>query len=326
MTVYNSGQKKYAIHTSNSNESTIEQEESATENLIQNNERIFRKSIEIIKSGSFTVGRIQEDVLKRILRLLVNHDTDRQDEGTLYILKEYFLIDLIYTAFIYTFISTQTYCVSILAVLGMLQVVVDRAREAKREGKEYGGSFMIYGESEIEQEYNETILRRKVELMSNYRLSLESIEEDDLQIVEIENQKHKEAENKNLRQMAQLKQEIKTKEQSDENAIQKLSEISSEQQIKQDRVKDQEICEKLINMSDQVSETDKLVEIRRHEIDSLEQGCMKKYENFQSAIGFREIRGKFRRDYQIVSIKISAKPKQIRGNRAISADFHATLS
>ncbi|KAA6372966.1 MAG: hypothetical protein EZS28_031507, partial [Streblomastix strix] len=41
---------------------------------------------------------------------------------------------------------SQTYCVSILAVLGMLHIVVDRAREAKREEKEYGGCFMIFGD------------------------------------------------------------------------------------------------------------------------------------------------------------------------------------
>ncbi|KAA6361315.1 MAG: hypothetical protein EZS28_043159 [Streblomastix strix] len=34
--------------------------------------------------------------------------------------------------------------VSIPAVLGMLHIVVDRARQAKREGKKYGGSFMIF--------------------------------------------------------------------------------------------------------------------------------------------------------------------------------------
>ncbi|KAA6390013.1 MAG: hypothetical protein EZS28_014460 [Streblomastix strix] len=55
-----------------------------------------------------------------------------------------------------------TYCASILAVLGLLHVILDRAREAKREGREYGGSFMIYGEKEIEQEYNEISLRRKL--------------------------------------------------------------------------------------------------------------------------------------------------------------------
>ncbi|KAA6393874.1 MAG: hypothetical protein EZS28_010596 [Streblomastix strix] len=49
----------------------------------------------------------------------------------------------------------QTYCASILAVLGMLPIILDRAREAKRQGKEYGGSFMIFGEAETEQEDKE---------------------------------------------------------------------------------------------------------------------------------------------------------------------------
>ncbi|KAA6399014.1 MAG: hypothetical protein EZS28_005458 [Streblomastix strix] len=60
---------------------------------------------------------------------------------------------------------TTTYCVSILAVLGMLHIVVDRAREAKREGREYGGSFMIFGEAEIEHEDNEVALRKKSKLI-----------------------------------------------------------------------------------------------------------------------------------------------------------------
>ncbi|KAA6364376.1 MAG: hypothetical protein EZS28_040097, partial [Streblomastix strix] len=67
----------------------------------------------------------------------------------------------------------QTYCVSILAVLGMLNVVVDKARKAKREGKEYGGSFVIFGDAETGQEENENTLRRKVELISKYKQSLE---------------------------------------------------------------------------------------------------------------------------------------------------------
>ncbi|KAA6380196.1 MAG: hypothetical protein EZS28_024276 [Streblomastix strix] len=46
----------------------------------------------------------------------------------------------------------MTYCASILAVLGKLHIIVDRARQAKREGKEYGGSFLIFGESDMELE------------------------------------------------------------------------------------------------------------------------------------------------------------------------------
>ncbi|KAA6397164.1 MAG: hypothetical protein EZS28_007303, partial [Streblomastix strix] len=61
--------------------------------------------------------------------------------------------------------AVKNECVSILAVLGMLHIVVDRARQAKRDGKEYGGSFMIFGETELEQEDNEVTLRRKVELI-----------------------------------------------------------------------------------------------------------------------------------------------------------------
>ncbi|KAA6379078.1 MAG: hypothetical protein EZS28_025396 [Streblomastix strix] len=75
----------------------------------------------------------------------------------------------------------------------MLHVVVDKAREAKREGKEYGGSFMIFGEAETEQENNEIALRRKVELMSQYKYSFEEVEKEDIQRIEIENYKHKEA-------------------------------------------------------------------------------------------------------------------------------------
>ncbi|KAA6382471.1 MAG: hypothetical protein EZS28_022003 [Streblomastix strix] len=137
-------------------ESTIEPEQFATEDLRHDYEDLFRKNIELIKLERFTVENTEVDALKHILRLL-------------------------------------TYCVSILAVLGLLHVVVDRAREAKRDKREYGGSFMIFGEADIDQEDNEVTLRRKVELMSKYKQSFEEIEKDDLQRIEIENQKHKEA-------------------------------------------------------------------------------------------------------------------------------------
>ncbi|KAA6383458.1 MAG: hypothetical protein EZS28_021014 [Streblomastix strix] len=221
--------------------------------------------------------------------------------------------------FIYAFISTQTYYVSILAILGMLQVVIDKAREAKREGKEYGGSFMIFGEAETEQENNEIALRRKVELMSKYKQSFEEVENQQKEQIEIENQKHRERKNKNLRQINQLNQEIKTQEQSEENAIQKLSESSPEQKIILDREKDQEIGEKLRNMSDQVNETDKLVEIRRHELDNLEQeaqqqrneiqGLRKLSNNQQQSNKRDEQKDQQESDEEIISSRINKKEK-----------------
>ncbi|KAA6392407.1 MAG: hypothetical protein EZS28_012065 [Streblomastix strix] len=130
------------------NETTIEPEQFVTEDLRHDYEDLFRKNIELIKSGNFTPE------------------------------------------------NTETYCVSILAVLGMLHTVVDRARQAKRDKREYGGSFMIFGEADIEQEDNEVALRRKVELMSKYKQSFEKVEKDDIQRIEIENYKHKEAKEK----------------------------------------------------------------------------------------------------------------------------------
>ncbi|KAA6367192.1 MAG: hypothetical protein EZS28_037281, partial [Streblomastix strix] len=89
---------------------------------------------------------------------------------------------------------SKTYCVSILAVLGMLSVVLERARTAHREGKEYGGNFMIYGETEFRQEEQENMIRMRDELVSQYnrhnQVILDKIEQQQSDQTEVEKLGH----------------------------------------------------------------------------------------------------------------------------------------
>ncbi|KAA6395936.1 MAG: hypothetical protein EZS28_008541 [Streblomastix strix] len=295
MKASNSGQKTTGIRTSNYNKSTVESKEFAMEDFIQNNKLIFRESIDIVKQGSFTSEKTEGDMLRQILRLLVipvknewiqvvQHlaaelqlgnlmlsrlESAQTDETKAHYIFQKNIFQLTqFISFVHILPFAQTYCVSILAVLGLLHVVVDRAREAKREGKEYGGSFMIFGDAELEQEDNEIKLRRQVEIISQYKQSLESIEKDDLQRIEIENQSFKEGKNKKQTQITELKQEILNQEKQQDKEKQQNKEIiiNENEQV----LNDQELNEKLRVLREKVNLQDNLVDQKRLEVDSLE--------------------------------------------------------
>ncbi|KAA6395408.1 MAG: hypothetical protein EZS28_009064 [Streblomastix strix] len=155
-------------------ESTIEQNEPEKEYMTNDNDTLFRKSIEVIKYGNFTDENNEKDVLKQILRLLVNPINNEWKQLVRHLAAELQLGNLMLSRLETAQTDeTKTYCVSILAVLGMLHIVIDKAREAKREMRKYGGSFMIFGDAELEKEDNEVALRRKVELIYQYKQSFE---------------------------------------------------------------------------------------------------------------------------------------------------------
>ncbi|KAA6365616.1 MAG: hypothetical protein EZS28_038858 [Streblomastix strix] len=165
-----------------------------------------------------------------------------------------------------------TYCASILAVLGMLPIVIEKAREAKMAGKQYGGSFLIYGEAEIEEDDEETIQQMKDQLLSNYKQQLNDQENQGLQKIENEKHRQRDARRRHIKYIASLNQQIKSQEALNENENGELSEDQlNNQQNELMQRNDQKINEQLRSLSNKVGQTDKLVESKMNEVDYLEE-------------------------------------------------------
>lgn len=124
---------------------------------------LLKTKIHIIFQFSFYLalkGELHEQALRLATELQVGDiiitklETAQSDKCKVWI--QFWIMHSLLTLFIIfksinLFCKTlKTICTSILAVLGKFDIILDNASKAKNEGKDYNGSFVLFGDNEFE--------------------------------------------------------------------------------------------------------------------------------------------------------------------------------
>ncbi|KAA6401121.1 MAG: hypothetical protein EZS28_003352 [Streblomastix strix] len=218
-------------------------------NISDENERIFRDSIANIAT---TKGKSQEQLLQLILRLLTTANNEWKQ---------------------------RLLCTSILSVTGKMHILLDKARSANKEGKSFGGTFLIFGEKDEDEEerMKQLVMSKREQLISEMRIQHreQSEQQEIAQKQQTNKQRQKQMKEKSTKliQIAELQQEINWQERVNESWLyESQPELAIAWNATEIDCHSGDILdERLVDIDDRIQQADNQRQLMKHEKKNLKQ-------------------------------------------------------